>query len=85
MRRGPEWWAGLGRPKNSGTKIYSLSGSVAHPCNVEEELGVGLRELIETHAGGVLGGWENLQAVVPGGSSMPLLPKHICDDPRDGL
>ena len=42
-------------------------------------MSVPLKELIEEHAGGVVGGWENLQAVIPGGSSMPLLPKQICD------
>ena len=67
----------LGKPKNTGTKIF-ISGNVNSPCNVEEEMGVSLKELIEKHAGGVIGGWDNLQAVIPGGSSMPLLPK-ICD------
>ena len=43
-------------------------------------MGIPLRELIEKHAGGVIGGWDNLQAVIPGGSSMPLLPKKICDN-----
>ena len=80
LRRGVEWWRGLGLPKNTGTKIYSLSGSVERPCNVEEELGVPLRDLLEKYAGGVCGGWENLQAIVPGGSSMPMLPKSVCDD-----
>ncbi len=49
------------------------------PCNVEEELGIPLRELIDNYAGGVRGGWDNLLAVIPGGSSVPLLPKSICD------
>ena len=49
------------------------------PCNVEEEMGIPLRELIENHAGGVRGGWDNLLAVIPGGSSVPLIPKSICD------
>jgi len=80
LRRGAEWWKGLGRPKNTGTKIFSLSGHVNRPCNVEEEMGIPLKELIEKHAGGVRGGWDNLQAVIPGGSSVPCLPKHICDD-----
>ncbi|MDN8999645.1 hypothetical protein Q0P46_13900, partial [Staphylococcus aureus] len=48
-------------------------------CNVEEELGIPLRELIEKYAGGVRGGWDNLLAVIPGGSSVPLIPKSICD------
>jgi NADH-quinone oxidoreductase subunit F len=52
---------------------------VNNPCNVEEELGIPLRELIEKHAGGVRGGWDNLQAIIPGGASMPILPKEICD------
>lgn len=80
LRRGVSWWKSLGRPKNTGTKIFSISGHVNKPCNVEEEMGIPLRELIEKHAGGVRGGWDNLQAVVPGGSSVPCLPKHICDD-----
>ena len=42
-------------------------------------MGVPLKDLIENHAGGVIGGWDNLQAVIPGGSSMPLLPKKTCD------
>ena len=80
LRRGAAWWKSLGRPKNTGTKIFSISGHVNKPCNVEEEMGIPMRELIEKHAGGVRGGWDNLQAVVPGGSSVPCLPKHICDD-----
>jgi NADH-quinone oxidoreductase subunit F len=79
LRRGGAWFAELGRPKNSGTKIFCISGHVNNPCNVEEELGVPLRELIEKHAGGVRGGWDNLQAVIPGGASMPILPKSVCD------
>ncbi|MFQ5773223.1 MAG: NADH-quinone oxidoreductase subunit NuoF [Kiloniellaceae bacterium] len=79
LRRGVDWWTGLGRPKNTGTKIFSISGHVNTPCNVEEEMGIPLRELIEIHAGGVRGGWDNLLAVIPGGSSVPLIPKSICD------
>ncbi len=79
LRRGPEWFAGLGKENNTGTKIFSISGHVNRPCNVEEEMGIPLKTLIETHAGGVRGGWENLLAVIPGGSSVPLLPKDICD------
>ncbi len=80
LRRGPEWFAGLGRENNTGTKIFCISGHVNQPCNVEEEMGIPLRELIERHAGGVRGGWDNLLAVIPGGSSVPLIPKHVCDD-----
>ena len=79
LRRGADWFAGLGNPKNTGTKIFSISGHVNNPCNVEEEMGVSLKYLIETHAGGVIGGWSNLLAVIPGGASVPLLPKSICD------
>ncbi|MBB3065855.1 NADH-quinone oxidoreductase subunit NuoF [Limibacillus halophilus] len=79
LRRGAEWWSGLGRPNNTGTKIFSISGHVNQPCNVEEEMGIPLKELIEKHAGGVRGGWDNLLAVVPGGSSVPVIPKDICD------
>ena len=79
LRRGGAWFAALGRPKNSGTKIFCISGHVNKPCNVEEELGIPLRELIDKYAGGVRGGWDNLLAVIPGGSSVPLLPKSICD------
>lgn len=79
LRRGPDWFAGFGRPNNTGTKIYSISGHVNKPCNVEESMSIPLKELIEKHAGGVRGGWDNLLAVIPGGSSVPLLPKSICD------
>ena len=80
LRRGGAWFAGFGRAKNSGTKIFCLQGHVNKPCNVEEEMSIPLRELIEKHAGGVRGGWDNLLCVIPGGSSTPLLPKSICDD-----
>ncbi len=80
LRRGGAWFAGIGRPKNEGTKVYCISGHVNRPCNVEEAMGIPLRELIETHAGGVRGGWDNLLAVIPGGSSVPVIPKSICDD-----
>ncbi|MBV9653927.1 MAG: NADH-quinone oxidoreductase subunit NuoF [Acetobacteraceae bacterium] len=79
MRRGAAWFSAIGRPKNTGTKLFCISGHVNKPCNVEEELGIPLRELIDTYCGGVRGGWDNLLAVIPGGSSVPLLPKSICD------
>ncbi len=82
LRRGAKWFASLGRSKNTGTKIFCITGNVNNPCNVEEEMGVPLKELIEKHAGGVIGGWNNLLAVIPGGSSMPLLPKSVCDSLR---
>jgi NADH-quinone oxidoreductase subunit F len=80
LRRGAAWFAGFGRPKNSGTKIFCIQGHVNRPCNVEEEMSIPLRELIERHAGGVRGGWDNLLAVIPGGSSTPMIPKSVCDD-----
>jgi len=79
LRRGGAWFGALGRPKNSGTKLFCISGHVNKPCNVEEEMGIPLRELIDKHCGGVRGGWDNLLAVIPGGSSVPMLPKSICD------
>ncbi len=80
LRRGGAWFAGIGRPNNTGTKVFCISGHVNKPCNVEEEMGIPMRELIERHAGGVRGGWDNLLAVIPGGASVPVLPKNICDD-----
>ena len=79
LRRGAAWFSALGRPKNAGTKLFCISGHVNKPCNVEEELGIPMHELIDKYAGGVRGGWDNLLAVIPGGASVPLLPKSICD------
>lgn len=79
LRRGAAWFAGLGRPNNTGTKLFCISGHVERPCTVEEEMGIPLRELIERHAGGVRGGWDNLLAIIPGGSSVPVLPRALCD------
>ncbi|MBT5648536.1 MAG: NADH-quinone oxidoreductase subunit NuoF, partial [Rhodospirillaceae bacterium] len=78
-RRGASWFSGFGRENNTGTKVFCISGHVNNPCNVEEEMSIPLKELIEKHAGGVRGGWDNLKAIIPGGSSVPLLPKSICD------
>jgi NADH-quinone oxidoreductase subunit F len=79
LRRGASWFAGIGRPKNEGTKIFCISGHVAKPCNVEEAMGIPLKELIETYAGGVRGGWDNLLGIIPGGSSVPVIPKSVCE------
>jgi NADH-quinone oxidoreductase subunit F len=79
LRRGHEWFANLGRANNTGTKLFNISGHVNNPCTVEEEMSVPLKELIEVHAGGVIGGWENLKAIIPGGASVPCLPRSICD------
>jgi NADH-quinone oxidoreductase subunit F len=80
LRRGAGWFAALGKPNNTGTKLFQISGHVERPCVVEEEMGIPLRELLDRHAGGVRGGWDNLLAVIPGGSSTPCLPKTICDE-----
>jgi NADH-quinone oxidoreductase subunit F len=80
MRRGAAWFAAIGRPNNHGTKLFCISGHVNKPCNVEEAMSISLRELIDTHAGGVRGGWDNLLAVIPGGSSVRCLPAPLCND-----
>ena len=84
LRRGASWFAGIGNPKNEGTKLFQISGHVNQPCVVEEAMGIPFRELIERHAGGIRGGWDNLLAVIPGGSSVPLVPaEQIMDAPMD--
>ncbi|WP_341787128.1 NADH-quinone oxidoreductase subunit NuoF [Rickettsia endosymbiont of Cantharis rufa] len=83
LRRGASWFAGIGKPNNTGTKVFCISGHVNKPCNVEEAMGVPLKELIEKYAGGVRGGWDNLKAIIPGGSSVPLLPKSLCEVDMD--
>jgi NADH-quinone oxidoreductase subunit F len=80
LRRGAAWFAGIGRPNNTGTKLYCISGHVERPCTVEEEMGITLRELIDRHSGGVRGGWDNLLAVIPGGASVPCLPASLCNN-----
>jgi NADH-quinone oxidoreductase subunit F len=84
FRRGAGWFGKLGRPNNTGTKLFCISGHVNRPCNVEEEMGITFRELVEEHCGGVRGGADNLLAVIPGGSSVPLVPAgQIYDCPLD--
>jgi NADH-quinone oxidoreductase subunit F len=80
LRRGAAWFAGIGRPNNTGTKLFCISGHVNKPCNVEEAMGIPFRELIDKHAGGIRGGWDNLLAIIPGGSSVPCLPAQQCGD-----
>jgi NADH-quinone oxidoreductase subunit F len=80
IRRGAAWFSSLGKPNNTGTKLFCISGHVNKPCNVEEAMSIPLRELIDKHAGGVRGGWNNLLAVIPGGSSVRCLPAPLCDD-----
>jgi NADH-quinone oxidoreductase subunit F len=79
LRRGAAWFSAIGKPNNTGTKLYSVSGHVNKPCIIEEAMGVPLKVLIEEYAGGVIGGWNNLLAVIPGGSSVPLITQEICE------
>ena len=83
LRRGAEWFAGFGRPNNAGTKLFAISGHVNNPCVVEEEMSIPFDELIERHCGGIRGGWDNLKAVIPGGSSVPCLPASMMREGRD--
>lgn len=78
LRRGGQWFKDLGPDNNAGTKLYQISGHVNNPCVVEEALGIPLKTLIETYAGGVRGGWDNLLAIIPGGSSVPVLAADEC-------
>ena len=80
LRRGGTWFAGLGKPNNTGTKLFQISGHVNQPCVVEEEMGIPFRELVDKHCGGVRGGWDNLMCIIPGGSSMPLINEQQCQD-----
>ncbi|WP_395612695.1 NADH-quinone oxidoreductase subunit NuoF [Allosphingosinicella sp.] len=84
LRRGALWFKSFGREKNEGTKLFQISGHVNCPCVVEEAMSIPFRELIDKHAGGIRGGWDNLLAVIPGGSSVPLVPAaQIMDAPMD--
>ena len=84
LRRGAAWFASFGRDNNKGTKLFQISGHVEKPCVVEEAMSIPFSELIEKHCGGVTGGWDNLLAVIPGGSSVPLVPaEQIMDCPMD--
>jgi NADH-quinone oxidoreductase subunit F len=84
LRRGAAWFSGLGRPNNTGTKLFCVSGHVNKPATFEEELGIPFREMIDRHCGGIRGGWDNLLAVIPGGSSVPCLTaEQVMDVPMD--
>lgn len=78
--RGASWFNSFGRPNNAGTKLFCISGNVNNPITVEEEMSIPLKDLIEKHAGGVIGGWDNLLAIIPGGSSVPMLTKSLCEE-----
>ena len=84
LRRGASWFSSIGTPNNVGTKLFCVSGHVNKPCNVEEAMGLTFRELIDRHCGGIRGGWDNLKAVIPGGSSVRMVPaEQIIDTPMD--
>lgn len=80
MRRGADWFLSFGRKNNAGVKLFCISGHVNNPCTVEEEMSIPLRELIDRHCGGVIGGWSNLKAIIPGGSSVPMLVRSQCEE-----
>lgn len=80
IRRGASWFSGFGRSNNHGTKLFCISGHVNNPVVVEEEMSISLKELIEKHCNGVRGGWNNIQAVIPGGSSVPVLDENDCEE-----
>lgn len=75
LEKGADWFLSLGKPNNGGTKIFCVSGHVNKPGNFEVPLGIPFKELLAL-AGGVLDG-KKLKAVIPGGSSMPVLPGDI--------
>ncbi|MEG3146937.1 NADH-quinone oxidoreductase subunit NuoF [Sphingomonas sp. RT2P30] len=84
LRRGAAWFSSFGAENNRGTKLFQISGHVNKPCVVEEAMSIPFRQLIEEHCGGIRGGWDNLLAVIPGGSSVPLVPAaQIVDCPMD--
>ena len=79
---GPEWFAAMGTPKSTGTRIFSVSGHVNQPGNYELPMGTPLRTLIEEYAGGIRDG-HTLKAVIPGGSSTPIMTADQVDTPLD--
>ena len=78
VNRGAEWFASIGTPKSTGSKIFCLSGQINKPGNYELPMGVPLRELLYEHGGGIEDG-RNLKAVIPGGSSVPVLTADKVD------
>ncbi len=79
---GAEWYASLGTPRNGGTRLFCISGHVNRPGIYELPMGFNLRRMIEEVAGGVANG-RRLKAVIPGGSSCPLLKAEETDLPMD--
>lgn len=82
VNNGAAWFAGIGTPKSTGTRIFCVSGHVNRPGNYELPMGLPLRTLIEDYAGGVRGG-KRLKAVIPGGSSAPVLRADQIETPLD--
>ncbi|MEO6487931.1 MAG: NADH-quinone oxidoreductase subunit NuoF [Thermoanaerobaculia bacterium] len=80
IKNGAEWFKSFGTPKNTGPKLYCVSGSVKKPCVYEFPMGVNLKELIYEHCGGTLGD-RKLKAVIPGGASAPMLLPNEIDVP----
>ncbi len=80
--RGAEWYAGLGTPRNGGTRLFCISGHVNRPGIYELPMGFNLKRMIEDVAGGIIGG-KKLKAVIPGGSSCPLLTAEEVDVAMD--
>ena len=84
LRRGADWFSSFGRDNNKGTKLFCVSGHVNKPATFEEAMSISFKELIDRHCGGIRGGWKNLKAVIPGGSSVPLVPaEQIINAPMD--
>jgi NADH-quinone oxidoreductase subunit F len=82
IRNGGEWYAGLGSPKNGGTRLFCVSGHVERPGIYELPMGFNLLRMINDVAGGMRGG-KKLKAVIPGGSSTPALTAEECDVAMD--
>jgi len=82
LKNGPEWFAKLGSPGNGGTHLFSISGHVKKPGVYELPMGTPLREMIYTHAGGILGD-KKLKAVIPGGISAKILTADEIDVKMD--
>jgi bidirectional [NiFe] hydrogenase diaphorase subunit len=82
LRRGAEWFAGIGTPKSKGTKVFSLTGKVCNTGLVEVPMGTTLRHIVERMGGGVPGGG-NIKAVQTGGPSGGCIPAEHLDTPVD--
>ena len=84
LRRGASWFSSFGAENNKGTKLFCVSGHVNNPATFEEAMSVPFKDMMDKHCGGIRGGWDNLLAVIPGGSSVPCVPaEQIMDCPMD--